>query len=68
MSLDISSLSRSNMLDNNPYETRAYQAQCDSNIRQSFDKKCIIIIHIMFDEIRTENPRVGGSIPPLATT
>jgi hypothetical protein len=48
-------------------ESRAYHGLNEQFIRHSHFVACFRIKHLSAFERLTENPRVGGSIPPLAS-
>ena len=49
------------------HETGTYLSVSARNIPQNVLRRPLIFSHLGENEARAENPRVGGSIPPLAT-
>jgi hypothetical protein len=56
-----------NILVPYPGETGTYLGVSDRNIPQIVQRESLIFSDLVGIESRAENPRVGGSIPPLAT-
>jgi hypothetical protein len=57
-----------NILVPYPGETGTYLGVSARNIPQIVQRESSILSNLVGIESRAENPRVGGSIPPLATT